>query len=155
MTQHSPEPSEISSDKDSETSPTSARTKQSPLAKYQWQPGKSGNPAGKQVGTKNKITQQKLGVESILRDQLNEYMPEILQKAIELALSGDKKMIAQLLDLTISKAVAVEDVSEGKDRVQVTIRKLDTLAINSPKDTLPESNIIDVTPLEVTEVIDE
>jgi hypothetical protein len=42
----------------------------------------------------------------------------------------------------MSKAVAVDDVSEGKDKVQVTIRRLniDQLSMNKQPD------VIDVTP---------
>ncbi len=83
-------------------------------------------------------------MEAQLRDQLNEYMPEVLQKAIELALKGDKMMLKLLLELTVSKAQAVEDETAGKDRVQVTIRRLN---IDSVQTSTPEP--INVTPIEV------
>lgn len=51
-------------------------------------------------------------------------MPEILQKAIELALEGDKQMIKLLVEMTMSRPQATEDADEGKERVKVTIRNL-------------------------------
>jgi hypothetical protein len=75
-------------------------------------------------------------------------MPEVLQKAIELALKGDRVMLKLLLEMTMSKAVAVEDTAEGRDKVQVTIRRLN---IDQAELTLPNSEpkIIDVTPIKV------
>jgi hypothetical protein len=99
----------------------------------------SGNPLGRPRGSKNRITQAKLGIEEALRGQLHEYMPEVLTKAIEMALKGDRAMIKLLMELTISKAQAMEDNTEGREKVQITIRKLDSLNVE-------QSNIIDVIP---------
>jgi hypothetical protein len=63
-------------------------------------------------------------MEAQLRDQLGEYMPEVLQRAIELAIKGDKLMIKLLLEMTMSKPIPVDEAGEGKDKVQVTIRRL-------------------------------
>jgi hypothetical protein len=140
MTEISQNPSEKPSDKECETSPTTALTSRKKLVP--WKPGQSGNPAGRPLGSKNRITQQKIGIEAQLRDQLGEYMPEVLQRAIELALKGDRVMLRLLIEMCMSKAVAVDDVSEGKDKVQVTIRRLniDQLSMNKQPD------VIDVTP---------
>jgi hypothetical protein len=137
MTETLLNPSEQLSDKESTTSLSTVRTKPPRLM-----PKSPGRP----VGSKNKITQQKIGIESQLRDQLGEYMPEVLQKAIELALKGDRVMLKLLLEMTMSKAVAVEDTAEGRDKVQVTIRRLN---IDQAELTLPNSEpkIIDVTPI--------
>ena len=48
-------------------------------------------------------------------------------------------MIKLLMELTISKAQAMEDNTEGREKVQITIRKLDSLNVE-------QSNIIDVIP---------
>ena len=139
MTETLLNPSEQLSDKESTTSLSTPLTKPQRLM-----PKSPGRP----VGSKNKITQQKIGIESQLRDQLGEYMPEVLQKAIELALKGDRVMLKLLLEMTMSKAVAVEDTAEGRDKVQVTIRRLN---IDQAELTLPNSEpkIIDVTPIKV------
>jgi hypothetical protein len=137
MTQLSQDSNETLSDKDSETLSTTPLTK--PKGVVKWQPGVSGNPLGRPRGSKNRITQAKLGIEEALRGQLHEYMPEVLTKAIEMALKGDRAMIKLLMELTISKAQAMEDNTEGREKVQITIRKLDSLNVE-------QSNIIDVIP---------
>jgi hypothetical protein len=151
MIETSPNLNEPLSDKESTTSPSTALTKPKKKSRLTpWQPGQSGNPAGRPVGTKNRITQQKIGIEAALRDQLHQYMPEVLGQAIEMAIGGDRAMIKLLLEMTMSKAVAVEDISEGKDKVQVTIRRLNIeQATVSPSN---EPNIINVTPIEVKNV---
>jgi hypothetical protein len=83
-------------------------------------------------------------MEAQLRDQMGQYMPEVLQKAIDLALKGDKLMIKMLVELAIGKPQPIEDSAEGKDKVQVTIRKLniDQAHVELPQKLEPE--IIDV-----------
>lgn len=78
-------------------------------------------------------------------------MPEVLTQAIEMAIGGDRAMIKLLLEMTMSKAVAVEDISEGKDKVQVTIRKLN-IDQAQVEITKKEPEFIDVTPIEVKNV---
>jgi hypothetical protein len=105
-----------------------------------WKPGQSGNPAGREKGSRNKITAQKVGIEAQLRDQLGEYMPEVLQTIIEKAIKGHFPSAKLLLEMCMSKAQALEDETLGKDRVQVTIRKLELTQ------SKPDTTVIDVTP---------
>jgi hypothetical protein len=128
--------SETQSDKDLEISPSTAPT-QRKVKPYLWKPGQSGNPEGRPKGSKNKITAQKLGIEEHLRDQLNLYMPEILQAAIEKALKGDSSMQKVLIELCMSKAVAVEDATDGKSKVTVNLRNLTIEA--KPEDITKET----------------
>lgn len=145
MTIPTPESSETLSDNPSEISSTTALTPKKRRGNPDWYEGMpSANPLGKPKGSKNRITAQKLGIEEALRNQLHEYMPEILTKAIEMALDGDRTMIKLLMELTVSKAQAVEDATEGREKVQITIRKLDSLKIDTP-------NLIDVTPGKIDE----
>jgi hypothetical protein len=118
MTQNSQEQNENPSDKDSETSNS--------LAPRSWgaKPGEVRNPNGRPKGSRNRITQQKLGIEEALRDQLNMEMPEILLQAVEMAKKGDRAMIKLLIEMTMSKPQALEDESSGKERVQIVVRKL-------------------------------
>lgn len=55
-------------------------------------------------------------------------------------------MLKLLLEMTMSKAVALEDINEGKDRVQVTIRRLNIDTVQAAP-----GNIIDVTPAKIEE----
>src|SRR5262245_50591901 len=96
------------SDSSSQTSPTNTSTKST-----LWQPGQSGNPLGRPKGSKGRITAQKLKIEEALRDQLNMVMPEVLTKAIEMALEGDRAMIKLLVEMTMSKPQATEEADEG------------------------------------------
>lgn len=49
-------------------------------------------------------------------------MPEVLERAIELALKGDKMMIKLLLEQHMSRSQHQEDENGGKGRVQVLIQ---------------------------------
>lgn len=89
-----------------------------------WKKGQSGNPLGRPVGAKNKITMMKQALEGELRAQLGPQMAQVLAKAIEMALDGDGPMIKLLVDkvLTTSK----DDPSEADQapKVQIMIGKL-------------------------------
>lgn len=131
--------SETPSNTDSENS--SSTPQDSKKSTNLWQPGQSGNPAGRPKGSKGRITAQKLKIEEALRDQLNLEMPEILLKAIEMAKEGDRQMIKLLVEMTMSKPQATEDADEGKERVKVTIRNL-TLEQKPAKPEAIEAKVI-------------
>ncbi len=86
--------------------------------------GKSGNPAGRPKGSKNKITLMKLALEGDLRVQLQRDAAEILSKAIELAKQGDQAMIKLLVDKMIPTSKSLDD-EPTKEKVQVFIGRLD------------------------------
>lgn len=131
--------SETPSDTDSENSTSTAQD--SKKSTSLWQPGQSGNPLGRPKGSKGRITAQKLRIEEALRDQLNEEMPEILIKAIEMAKDGDRAMIKLLVEMTMSKPQATEDADEGKERVRVTIRNL-TLEQKEAKPQVIDAKVV-------------
>lgn len=95
--------------------------------------GKSGNPHGRPKGSKNAITLLKQSLELQMREVAAPNMSSILEKAIELALEGDKSMIKLLLELHMSKGHS-ED-SKAAEKVSINIG---TAANERP--------IIDVTP---------
>lgn len=66
----------------------------------QFQPGQSGNPAGKPRGAKDKRT--------IWRKRLQDDAPKMIEKALELAHKGDKDMLKFLLDRVIPKRPRTE-----------------------------------------------
>jgi hypothetical protein len=103
--------------------------------------GKSGNPAGRPKGTKNQITILREALELRLRDKASYKIEKVMDKAIEMALAGDRLMIKLLLEMHMSKASHTEDSTGGKSQVAVVIQNL----------TEPRSDkgtIIDVTPIE-------
>lgn len=51
-------------------------------------------------------------------------MIDIVKKAINMALGGDRQMLKLLLELHMSKAVMKEDESGGKSQVAIVIQNL-------------------------------
>lgn len=80
----------------------------------QFQEGVSGNPGGRPKGSKNKITLQKIMLEEQLRDASKDRMGEVLDKAFELALAGDRTMLKLLLELHMSKGIAESTTATEK-----------------------------------------
>lgn len=141
MTQDSTNSNETSSEQPKTTQPsTVGNTKKSNLKK--WQPGKSGNPAGRPPGSKNAITQLRIAIEQAVRERVAEEMVEVAEKAIDMAKKGDRVMIKLLMEMFVSKAPQVEDAEQGVQKISIAINKLDL----NPKPV----NVIDVTHEEVS-----
>ena len=85
-----------------------------------WKAGVSGNPNGRPKGSKNQITLLKESLELQLREQGANFMPQILQTAIELALEGDRTMLKLLLELHMTKG-GTGDVKAGQEKVTINI----------------------------------
>ena len=95
-------------------------------------PGKSGNPNGRPVGSKNAITLLKQSLELQLREQASDDMAQVMRTAIELAKAGDRSMIKLLLELHMTKGTTDSD-RDAKERVSINIKG-------------PEKPVIDITP---------
>lgn len=111
---------------------SSLKKSYSKKGRLKWTSGDGTLPV-KPLGSKPRITKQKLEIEESLRDHLGTYMHEILQQAIEMAMQGDKEMIKLLVNSTLSKAAPIEETGEGREKVQVTIKDL---TINSPTEAV-------------------
>jgi len=94
--------------------------------KHLFKKGQSGNPKGRPPGSKNQVSLLKVQIESELRAQMKDHMPALLDKAIELALEGDKEMIKMLYGSWVTKSVAKDDEPQ-KDKIQIIIGKLDQI----------------------------
>lgn len=90
--------------------------------------GVSGNPKGRPKGSKNQITLLRQSLEIQLREQSNPKMGEVLEKALELALEGDRSMIKLLLELHMSKQVP--EAREASEKVQINIRSENPPEVN-------------------------
>ena len=90
-----------------------------PSEDTQFKEGQSGCPTGRPKGSKNKITLQKLMLEEQLRNASASRMGEVLDKAFELALAGDRTMLKLLLELHMSKGV-MED-RQAAEKVEIKI----------------------------------
>lgn len=91
--------------------------------------GKSGNPAGRPKGSKNRVSILKVALELDLREKLKHDAQDILQKAIDLAKSGDTQMIKLLIDKMIPTSKAMED-EPAKEKVQIFIDRLPDRELN-------------------------
>lgn len=91
-----------------------------PSTTTQFREGKSGNPGGRPKGSKNKITLLKQKLELELREASQDRMPEVLKKAFDLALAGDRTMLKLLLELHMSKGIA-EEKHTGNEKMTITI----------------------------------
>ena len=95
----------------------------------QFKDGQSGNPLGRPKGSKNKITLLRQSLELQLREAAKDRMPEVLDKAIELALEGDRTMLKLLLELHMAKGVPENE--KAAEKVEITINT------QAPNETKP------------------
>lgn len=107
------------------------------LIKGRFQPGKSGNPAGRPKNSKNKVTLMKLALEGELRAQLGPDMAAIVAKAVQMAKAGDAQMIKLLIDKTVPTTKASDEDAQEKEKIQIFIGKMpdrkDDTVINGEK----------------------
>lgn len=87
--------------------------------------GVSGNPKGKPKGIKSRTTLLRMAIEEMTLRETAGQMPEIVQKALEMAKEGDQAIIKLLLS-DLLKAARVQDRAEddeekGKTTIKVTI----------------------------------
>lgn len=112
--------------------------------KGQFKPGQSGNPEGRPKGSKNQITLLKESLEVMLRERSEPQMAKVLDKAIELALEGDRTMLKVLLELHMSKGVT-DNGGKATEKVQITINGPEVKKeVNpaEPVNQLPESPVL-------------
>lgn len=103
----------------------------------QFEPGKSGNPGGRPKGSRNKITLQKMMLEETLRDITKDRMPQVVEKAFELALQGDRAMLKLLIELHMSKGISEERHAQEKVEINISTNKAE-----SPKKDIDPSSIV-------------
>lgn len=101
-----------------------------PKKSHLWEPGQSGNPAGRPKNSRNQISLVKLQVEGELRAQMMPQMQAIVSKMIEQALDGDKEMQKILFSAWVGKSRSTED-EKPREPINITIGKLEQIpAIN-------------------------
>lgn len=84
----------------------------------QFQPGHGGRPKG----SKNKITLLRQSLELQLREAAKDRMPEVLDKAFELALQGDRTMLKLLLELHMAKGTPENEKTVEKVNIHIETR---------------------------------
>lgn len=88
-----------------------------------WAPGQSGNPKGRPLGSKNKISVLKLDLEHALRERMVKRLPKIIDAILTAAEEGDKEMRKLVWNSWISKTATAEE-EQVKERISITIGKL-------------------------------
>jgi len=77
--------------------------------KGKWLKGHSGNPAGRPIGSKNKITIMKLALEEAFRDDAFEDVLKVLKMVVDQAIAGDKSSQRLVWDSAVSKGASTQD----------------------------------------------
>ena len=110
-------------------------------------PGYTGNMSGRTRGIRNKITLDRLLLEDKLRVALERKSPKLLEKAIEMAMDGNDRIMRALLDKLLSTPKH-DDPGEAKDNeIKILIQNL-----TSGPTPRPEAGVttVKVTPSETT-----
>lgn len=103
------------------------------LRENQFKPGVSGNPKGRPVGSKGKITLMKEVIEGNVSEAIGKDVVAVLEKAVEMALEGNESMIRLVADKFIPNAKIETDKSgkSGFGGINITISGLEKPAINA------------------------
>lgn len=114
-----------------------------------WQPGQSGNPAGRPKGRKSQITQLKQELEIAVRDNLDpKAIRGILQAMADKAMEGNVGAAKLILDKVLSNAREAEEETTSSGKFVFEVANLTLKHPESPED---ERNVINVTPIKETE----
>ena len=103
--------------------------------------GQSGNPAGRTKGTKNRITIARLMLEEGLRDTLGHKGPALLEKAIQMAMKGNDKIMRVLLDKMLATPKG-EDGENARD-TEITVN-VHNLTRGAPAQTVVEAQSVNL-----------
>lgn len=87
-----------------------------------WKPGESGNPKGRPVGSKNRLTLLKEAVLNSAENIVLDNFEEIVLATVDLAKKGDPTCLKIIWDRVIPGKRSVEDKDKGSDRLNVMIK---------------------------------
>ena len=101
------------------------------MAKSRWEPGESGNPAGRAKGAKNKIrSTTKLWIKSLLENNRDQLEADFLKLDAK-----DRWIITErLLQYSVPKMQAVEAIVEIDQLTDEGIQRITTELLNSIND---------------------
>lgn len=104
--------------------------------------GKSGNPAGRPKGRKNRITVLKQDLEIAIREQLSEeVIQSVVQSMIVEALNGNVGAGKLILDKVMSNARIEEDEKEHGGGLRVVIENATFESLNKGGDNIIEGKV--------------
>jgi hypothetical protein len=108
-----------------------------------WQPGQSGNPAGRPRGKKNELTELQQELELAVRKSIkSERVVAIVEKLVTMAENGDVKAAKLILDKVIPNASSNDDAPDGQGGIVIRIENATFAHQTNPVE------VIDVTPTE-------
>jgi hypothetical protein len=87
-------------------------------------PGQSGNPLGRPVGSKNKVTLLKIMGEEAVRDNNFDDMLKVCAQTVKEALAGDKQARKMVWETMTSKGI--QEQSAAAEKVTITINDVHT-----------------------------
>jgi hypothetical protein len=94
------------------------------MSKHLFQPGQSGNPAGRKKGQVNKYTE-------LSKQLLSEKGPEIVQMVIQKALEGDVTCLKMCMDRIVPAQKAIEVKHENQDMaINIVVESIGQAASN-------------------------
>lgn len=95
------------------------------MSKHLFQPGQSGNPAGRKKGQVNKYTE-------LSKQLLSEKGPEIVQMVIQKALEGDVTCLKMCMDRIVPAQKAIEVKHENQDMaINIVVESIGQAATKS------------------------
>jgi hypothetical protein len=101
-------------------------------AEGQYIKGVSGNPAGRPIGSKNKVTVLKLAAEEAFRDRNTNAIDAVLDQILTAALEGDKAARKMVWDSCMSKANIGEDKAAGGKQA-ITVHRMTVVKSDTPQ----------------------
>lgn len=85
------------------------------------------------MGSKNKITLLRQELELALRTQAQSRMGEVLEKAIEMALAGDRAMLKLLIEAHLSKSPSSEEHVTEKTEIKIVTTEAHKVETTTPQ----------------------
>jgi hypothetical protein len=98
-----------------------------------WKKGQSGNPLGRPKGAKGKAAELRRAIEDTALDQMSEAMPQLIESALEMALSGNETMLKFCLERFLPKAaIAPDGAHKGTGGIIINVTGIDQIKTTPP-----------------------
>ena len=95
--------------------------------------GVSGNPDGRPLGSKNKVTLLKLSAEEAFRGRNQKMIDHVLDEILHAALEGDKSARKMVWDACMSRASLSEDKNVGAKQ-EITVHRMSVVKNETPNE---------------------